>query len=191
MTAATFQWQMDRMSGLKFAPSDLTTHWEGLRDLPDDILSAAVSHAQLACIDFPTPRELREFADLVKPHVAPLAPEEDREGPPLATPLVLVFPGTALTNVKTVIRGDREWSYYCDECSDTGRRSIWCADTPSKAQPWMPARRCGARNCERFKRADGYDHEWVEPCSCVDWNPWLKRKKDEAVKYAAERSAKT
>jgi hypothetical protein len=58
---ATFKRQMQRLGGLKFAPSDLQTHWEALRDLSDPELVAAVDRAQRECDEFPSPRLLLSF----------------------------------------------------------------------------------------------------------------------------------
>jgi hypothetical protein len=46
MTLDFFNAQMDRLSGLRFPPVDMTTHWEALSDLPAEALEAAVTHAQ-------------------------------------------------------------------------------------------------------------------------------------------------
>ena len=61
-----FREQMTRLMGLKFAPADLTTHWEALSDVPEPVLAAAVSRAQRSRVDFPTPIELRQDADAVR-----------------------------------------------------------------------------------------------------------------------------
>lgn len=56
-----FKAQMKRLVGLKFAPTDLATHWEALRDLSDEQLTIAVDAAQRSCDEFPSPRILRAF----------------------------------------------------------------------------------------------------------------------------------
>jgi hypothetical protein len=59
---AWFRDQMKRLMGLKFAPADLTTHWEALSDLSQDDVAAAVTKAQRQCDEFPSPRLLRSLA---------------------------------------------------------------------------------------------------------------------------------
>lgn len=61
MKAEEFRTQMDRLAGLKFAPTTLGTHWEALSDLTEAELTAAVDRAQLECDEFPSPRTLRSF----------------------------------------------------------------------------------------------------------------------------------
>jgi len=58
---AWFGAAMKRLVGLKFAPTDLTTHWEALRDLPRLAIEDAVYRAQRECDEFPSPRKLRSF----------------------------------------------------------------------------------------------------------------------------------
>jgi hypothetical protein len=57
-----FRDQMKRLMGLKYAPADLTTHWEALSDLGQDNVAAAVTKAQRQCDEFPSPRLLRSLA---------------------------------------------------------------------------------------------------------------------------------
>ena len=40
-----FREQMRRMMGLRFAPVDLTTHWEALRQMPDAVLGSFTAAA--------------------------------------------------------------------------------------------------------------------------------------------------
>ena len=53
--------QMQRLAGLKFAPADLGTHWEGMQDVSPDDLERAVTAAIRQCDSFPSPAELRRF----------------------------------------------------------------------------------------------------------------------------------
>lgn len=175
MTLDFFRTQMARLNGLRFAPSDLQTHWEGLHELPDDVLSAAVDRAIRFRIEFPTPVELRQDADHEKPRVMVPAPEP----PLLAEPVVL----GALPTGK-VVTATHEWTYYCDICGDTGLREYWCGK--SERQPWLERKRCFFKNCEKL--GDGYNHSWAEPCVCVSWNPDIKRRKEREAKWAAERA---
>lgn len=59
--APWFKAQMKRLLGLKFAPTDLSTHWEALSDLTEAELEDAVACAQRECDEFPSPRKLRSF----------------------------------------------------------------------------------------------------------------------------------
>lgn len=177
--------QMKRLAGLKFAPADLSTHWEALSDVPPAVLEAAVTRAQKTRGEFPSPVELRQDADQVKAHAQPVASPEDRSTP-LAQPFTITVPGAG-----TVLSVQREWNYYCEDCSDSGWRSVWCGDRfvgedkarREIAKPWHES-----RQCER--RRQHLPHEWVTPCSCVEWNPELKRKRDTQQKYAEQAAKK-
>lgn len=175
MTLDFFRTQMARLNGLRFAPSDLQTHWEGLHDLPDDVLSSAVERAIRFRVEFPTPVELRHDADHVKPRVMP----------PTPAPILLVEPvvlGTLPTG--TIITATHEWKYYCDICGDTGLHEYWCG--VSARQSWLERKRCTIPNCEKL--GEDYHHTWCEPCVCVAWNPDIKRRKEREAKWAAERA---
>lgn len=168
--------QMKRLTGLKFAPADLATHWEALSDVPPTVLEAAIGRAQKTRADFPSPVELRQDADQVKAHAQRIEPQEDR-GVPLAQPFTITVP-----EVGTVVSVTREWRYYCEDCSDSGWRPMWCGpETPQK--PWLEPRSCS-------RRSDHHSHEWVTPCGCWDTNPALKRKRDAQQKYADQAAKK-
>ena len=62
-----FAEQMARMSELRFPPSSLMMHWEGLQDMPLHVLRDAVTRAIPTRTHFPTPREIREDADIAGP----------------------------------------------------------------------------------------------------------------------------
>lgn len=171
MTFAAFETQMARLSGLKFRPAELQTHWEALKDIPDAVLEAAVTKAQRTRTEFPSPVELRQDADTVAHHVAPVAAEEDR-GVPLAEPFSITVP-----EVGTVLSVTREWRYYCESCEDGGWRSHWCGDRTAHAKPWQESGHCGRRN-------EHAPHEWVEHCACYETNPALVRKRAASQKFA-------
>lgn len=181
MTLDFFTAQMDRLSGLKFKPLNLVTHWEALQDVPDDVLEAAVTRAQKARDDFPTPLELRTDADAVAHYVAVLEPPEDR-AVALEVPFTVTVP-----EVGTVVSIQREWKYYCEGCSDSGWESVWCGertvpmkDAPPReiAKPWQVSIRCE-------RRSEHGAHEWVRRCACWETNPALVRKRAAIQKYAA------
>lgn len=173
MTVRFFKDQMNRLMGLRFAPADLTTHWEALSDLPEAVLEAAVSLAQRTRVEFPTPVELRGDADKVAHHANPAAPAEDRTEV-IAAPYTITVPQAG-----TVISVAREWRYYCEACSDSGWTSVWCGAPSEKpsARPWQTV-----QACERHG-AHGA-HEWVTRCACADTNPALVRKRAAQQKYA-------
>lgn len=175
---AFFETQMARLVGLKFRPAELDTHWEALQDLPPDALEAAVTRAQRTRVDFPTPYELRQDADLSRAAVAVLdAPDQSS---PLSSPRTIEvanpFGGEDLH-----LRIDREWHYYCDTCHDTGWDSTaWCGDpkNPSR-KPWQAPRTCDRRGAHA-------PHDWARHCACWDTNPALVKKRKDAERYAAD-----
>lgn len=179
MTAA-FRRQMQRLGGLKFAPAELDTHWEALSDLSDAELDAAVSRAARGCDDFPSPKMLRVFVDEYRRDLPVPAEDLSREMP--AEPRTITTPyGDSHTF-------NREWKYFCDDCSDTGRRSYWCGDGPSERYPWMSVSRCHTTNCEKLRRG-GYAHEWVDRCPCADTNPDVLRKKAQAAQVTRKQAS--
>jgi hypothetical protein len=164
MTQAVFESQMDRLAGLKFPPANLVTHWEALSALPAELLDAAIERAQRECNEFPSPSELLSFADQIR-RSAPIPQEPDR-GVELIAPVVIgVIPQTG-----TVIKAKREWRYYCEDCSDSGWRSIWCGDQ-TYAKPWQERGVCG-------RHGDHGAHEFVVPCPCASSNPDIRRRKE-------------
>jgi hypothetical protein len=163
-----FSGQMQRLTGLRFPPADMRTHWEALRDLSASALEAAVSHAQKTRAEFPTPVELRQDADIAaRP---PIGQDTDR-GVDLPVPREVPIPSAGLT-----VRMTREWRYYCDRCSDCGWESLWCGDE-AQSKPWQMSWDCG-------RHGDHAAHEWVRKCSCWETNPALIRKRENQRKYA-------
>lgn len=175
MTAA-FTSQMRRLAGLKFQPATLETHWEALRDMAEPLLVAAVSRAQRECRDFPSPDELKEFADQLRSQVFPLIELEDR-GVDLPEPVTATLP-TGKT-----IPFTREWVYYCENCSDTGLKTWWCGSEPGR-KPWIPHSVC-QRSHEHWA------HEWVCQCACVESNPAVKRKRESEIRMATKRAERS
>lgn len=171
VTRAWFDGQMSRLLGLKFMPGDMTTHWEALREIPDDVLEAAVTRSQRTRVEFPTPVELRQDADLIV-----RLPTDERDDParrtPLAEPKSFFYPQIAQT-----IQVREEWQYDCDACSDSGWLSCWCGPFTSQRKPWQEPRTCD-------RKAQHGSHEWVRPCACSATNPTLIRKREAQRKYA-------
>lgn len=164
-----FRDRMSRLVGLKFAPANLSTHWEALRDLSADELDAAIDRAQRECEEFPSPKMLRVFIDDYRR--ARAVPDEDlsREAE-LISPFVVTLPDGTEVAVR------RRWTYYCDDCSDTGYVSYWCGNSKSARFPWLAVVRCESKKCERL-RVGGYEHEYVRPCPCAEMNPDVQRRK--------------
>lgn len=179
-----FRTQMTRLMGLKFAPIDLLTHWEALRDLPPGVLEAAVTLAQRTRVDFPTPIELRRDADQARPVDHDGAELDRSEELPAPIALGTLPSGHHLPPVTRV------WNYYCDRCNDTGRESFWCG--ANRRQPWLTIRECETFKCKSIKAGHAeYGHEWVETCPCADVNPAVARKRERDAKYAAQGGRKS
>ena len=160
MTAAAFVSRMHRLMGLKFAPTSLDTHWEGLRDLGDDEIDAAIERAARECDEFPAPKMLRMFVDEYRARVIPLAPDREREIAPV---------DVQVPQAEKSFRINREWRYYDERCSDTGWVSMWCgASQPPK--PWLERGFCG-------RSRPHSDHEFVVECPCASSNPDVIRKR--------------
>lgn len=171
MTQAAFESQMSRLAGLKYPPASMQTHWEALRDMPVELLEAAVTKAQDECSEFPSPKMLKIFADAVRGRVLPVPQEQDRSQP-LAVPQVIEVPQAG-----KVLSFTRTWNYYCEQCSDQGMRSFWCGERMIRMvgevkvdrYPWLDSRDCGRHN-------DHGGHDWSERCPCFDSNPAVQRR---------------
>jgi hypothetical protein len=161
-----FLLQMRRLIGLKFAPPEMTTHWEALKNMPEPLLAEAVTRAQRECTNFPAPWMLRSFGEQARARVLNLPPDEDRTKL-LPEPVTL----GRLPNGMPVV-ATRTWSYYCDACSDSGWRSLWCGATG--AQPWHTKESC-------LRLQEHGTHEWVKPCPCADGNPAIIRRKEKQL----------
>lgn len=180
MTQVAFEHSMRRLTGLKFAPVVMTTHYEALRDLTDVELDAAITRAARECDEFPSPKMLRMFVDEYRGQLP--VPDEDltREKP--------AEPRTITTPYGETYTFNREWRYYCEECSDTGRRSYMCGDGPSSRYPWLTVVRCQTPHCEKTRRGMVYEHEWVTACPCAATNPAVLRKKAQAAQVTRKQA---
>jgi hypothetical protein len=176
MTFDVFQQQMDRLRGLRFAPTSLQTHWEALGDIPDLVLKAAITRAQRTRVNFPTPVDLRQDADVVA-HLTRVLHDEDR-GVDLEQPVELgTLPSTEPGQPGRPIVATRLWKYYHEDCSDTGTESLWCGEPGPSRKPWQTL-----QACERTKLHD--PHEWVRRCTCWESNPALVSKRERERQYA-------
>jgi hypothetical protein len=116
---------------------------------------------------------LREFIAQSAPRVGL---DEDRSIP-LVKPVTIEAPH--LTKPLTITR---EWTYYCERCSDTGWASFWCGDMTHK-KPWQ-----GIGKCQRSEEHSA--HEYVAHCACWDSNPAVLKKRERNSQQAATRTSK-
>lgn len=181
MTFDQLSEQLDRLHGLPFPPADYRTHWEGLSDMPHEVLAFAVGKAAKFAERFPSPFELRQYAD-----TRPIPEIPDRPTTPV-TPVV--FTHERLGDKRIVV--DRVWQYYCEDCSDSGQLSMWCNRHPGSEvtkKPWQDVvQPCTLKKCQDNVL---YPHEWVDRCHCWHTNPALKAKRDAQAKYAEQRGSK-
>lgn len=178
MTRAEFNAEMLRMAGLRFAPSVMDTHWEGLQALPIEVLRAGVTHAIITRDQFPSPAELRADCDMVRPAPSsePLARSATIAHKPI--PMGVLPDGTPLPAASKV------WEYFCEVCSDTGWESVWCGEKPALHLPWVGVYvDCG-------RRGEHAPHEMVRQCACWASNPELVRKRELQRKWAVQRTEK-
>jgi hypothetical protein len=167
-----FTAQMRRLLGLKFAPVSLQTHWEALHDLEDVLLTAVVDHAQKMSDEFPSPKILRGYASQLRARVIEVPQPVDRTGRERPQTFTTPF---------SVIRIKREWTYYCQDCSDSGWVNLWCEGLIDDVDDVYPAGKRGlgceyARPCTR-RGAHGA-HEWTTGCPCAATNPDVLRKRE-------------
>lgn len=178
MTPGVFQSQIERLRPLRFCPADFSAHWEALQDIPDELFTAAVSHAQRTRVEFPTPAELRADTDAVarrnaRPQAvhptSRLVPIEGTKPVTIQNP----FGGAPIT-----VQIAHEPDYDCTECDDTGMVKYWCGESQSTRWPWLYRRHCGRSQTHG-------DHDWAGPCPCVSTNPTIQRRKAaQASRYA-------
>lgn len=164
MTRADLDQQLGRLVVLKGMPGDTDEYFSALADVPIELLAEAVSHAVKTRAWFPVPAELRMDCDAVAAHrtIAPVYPQEVA----LPQPRVMVLTNPLNPDLSLKIAITREWRHDCDACSDTGWASIDCT-----------GHSCG----RRFAHGP---HAFVEPCSCRDWNPTIRRHREASAKYA-------
>jgi hypothetical protein len=166
--------QLARLMVLRGVPADIEEYGPALADIPDERFTRAVDHALKTRPWFPTPADLRADVDAVapppsvwfEPHV------EMRVGGGREVTFANPFGGKSVT-----ISLAREWKHDCDECRDTGWRSFWCGTQRPAILADVPVHNCG-------RRRDHDQHECVERCACIDWNPTIRRRKEAGAKYS-------
>lgn len=171
MTRLWFDEQMARLAGLRFVPSDMTTHWEALRDLPQGVLEQAVGRAGRTRVEFPTPIELRQDADQITRRPTSF---EDRDQATEHPARELVCEALGMTLRLNITR---DWRYDCDTCSDSGWEMFWCGPAGVHTKQRLQARTCD-------HRGEHAPHEWTAPCPCRETNPTIRRRRDRDAKYA-------
>ena len=172
MTPEHCQSQIRRLNLLKGTPENIVEYFAALQDIPNEIFTAAINHALKTRAWFPTPAELRVDCDAVPRRVSPEEPDssETPEGPKVE--IRNPFGGPSIWVTVT-----RDWKWDCETCRDTGWAARWCGEGNTRALDPLPVVHCGR------KREHG-SHEWMELCSCADWNPTLRRRKEAGAKYA-------
>lgn len=175
MSRPAFEAILQQLSGLRFLPADLETHWIGLRGVPADVLEAAVRRAAETRSQFPSPAELREDCDAVRTSL-PAAPAPQSAQTPLARPLTIPVPQLNRSLTVTHLH-----VYQCERCNDSGWVSRWCDPSPGR-RDWEAPGRC-ARSHE-----NGAGHgAYVEACPCSSTNPVLQHERATRARYVAQR----
>lgn len=168
--------QLGRMVILRNMPGDSEEYWRVFEHYPEDVFADGVSKALDSRTWFPTPSELKEDCKLARPtkvfQSAAQRPIGQGEPRTIRNP----FGGTDI-----VVTEYRDWNYYCDECSDEGRRTYWCGRDGSP-YPWVQR-----RSCER--RHEHGSHEHVTECQCAATNPAVRHRKERAAAAQAAKSA--
>lgn len=165
VTRDLFDAQMGRLIVLKGWPDSVDEYFAVMTDIPEDVFTAAITHALRTRIWFPTPAEVRADCDAVarsKPVQVSRAPQwVDLPGSGREVTFPNPFGGRSL-----VLHITREWTCDCETCSDTGWASCQCPET-----------HCG-------RRIEHGPHEFVDKCGCIGWNPTIRRHREAGAKYS-------
>jgi hypothetical protein len=178
MTRPEFEAILQQLSGLRFLPADLDTHWLGLSGVPADVLEAAVRRAAATRSQFPTPAELREDCDAIRSLLpVPAAPVQALTT--LETPLTIDVPHRSTPLTVTHIH-----QYYCELCNDSGWMARWCEPLPGR-RPWEHVGRC-----QRTHDTGEGHGSYSEVCQCMAGNPVLQHSRASRARYVAERQTR-
>jgi hypothetical protein len=169
MTREHFDIQLGRLIVLRNWPDDVSEWWTACRTVDPEVFEAACSQALKSRSFFPLPAELLADCDAVKAHVRPVA----NDGPSWTeldveqTAEIRNPFGGASIFVKVI----RDWHHDCETCGDTGWSMVQC-----------PTSHCG-------RRFDHSPHGFAEKCSCIEWNPTIRRRKEAQVRYHTKAEA--
>lgn len=143
-------------------------YYAGLRDIPGDVLRAAVGRLVKSESFFPSVGRIRAACDLVG-------------AGGLQRVSVPALPASPLAD-----DDPRVW-YFCPVCSDQGWASHWCPGSvgaaPGNPVLYLSVQACGSTACQRF-RARGYGHEYVRRCSCYATNPQIRQRLESRRSYS-------
>lgn len=177
VTRETMDVQLGRLVVLKGMPGETDDYFAALSDIPEDVFTAAIGHAIKTRTWFPVPAEIRADCDAVRSRAAmdPIPHMVAGIGPGQWVEIHNPLGGPSLRLFVT-----REWKHDCDTCRDTGWASHWCAERAERQQYSA----CG-------RQIEHRQHEYVDKCACIEWNPTIRRRREAAMKYsqAPERAA--
>jgi hypothetical protein len=176
MTREFMDAQLGRLVILRGMPGDTDEYFPALEDVSEDIFAAACTHAMKTRAWFPIPAELRADCDAVRLRVRVVEAEP--------SPSYRDLQEAQTREIKNPLKGGksiwvkvvREWNHDCGTCSDTGWATRFCGPV-DQAVDNQQAGHCG----RRFEHGS---HAWVERCSCIEWNPTIRRRKEAQTKYS-------
>lgn len=190
MTREWFDEQLGRMVMLKAMPGDSSEYWRACELIPDVVLERGVSHAIRTRTWFPTPAELLQDCDTARPRTVERPEMREVSKDAYEATIKNPFGGSDLR-----LMVDREWKYYCAECSDIGQRTWWCGSVEDAGRkPWLMVGHCGHRGEWLMVGHCGHlgehgSHEYVARCACWASNPELIRKRAADAKYSDTKQA--
>ncbi len=177
MTRDEFNRAMMPLSVLRGKPDDMDPFWEVFQHADAESFRRGCRHALKTRTFFPVPAELFADCEMTAPRLAwetaPAPPSSDAiRTEHLANP----FGGKGIT-----ITVQRDWKYYCEDCSDSGQRALWCGESGPTRKPWHGGAFCGRTH-------DHAGHEWVNRCACWAGNPSLIRSRERLAQAASSRT---
>jgi hypothetical protein len=178
VTRETFDGELGRLAVLPGMPGESDAYWEALQDIPESVMTSAISHALKTRKWFPVPVELRQDADSVKPRTT-YQPPHVRSAETVSVFIPNPFePGKGIT-----LQVAKDSGYECNVCADTGWDSMWCGVPTKQKHEWQDEMHCG-------RRGEHASHEWVRHCVCWSTNRVLIERRDAQATYAAQREQK-
>lgn len=180
MTREWLEAQLGRMVGLRNMPDHSAAYWEALSGFSEDFVAAGIAKAIRTRTFFPAPAELVQDCEQAAPRETWKAePQWARSGEARTVHIPNPFGGKGIT-----VTVERDWTYFCTACQDSGWRSLWCGIDGRTRKAWHDAATCG--------RDEGHlEHEWVAQCACWNSNPALLKKRASMSQAAASRTRET